>query len=284
MREVTLLGQNVNWWGRDLRGEERLGFADLLRTIDGIDGIERIRYTSPHPEDFRPEVIEAMAECASVCEHTHLPAQSGSTGVPWRVRRTYSREHYLRLVGDLRAAIPDLALTTDLIVGFPGETEGDFAQTISLVEEVGFDGAYTSVFSPRNGTEAAAMDAQVPEGVKRARIERLVETVQRVSAARNAARVGGSGTGARRGPQPPRRLAAQRQDPAQHDGCVLGNRRARRRGQRRSRSLARRRRRSGAVSTRSSQSDRVNVLALFGRRRRERPRWPPRSPIAFRRS
>ena len=192
VREVTLLGQNVNSWGRDLRGEERLCFADLLRTIDGIDGIERIRYTSPHPKDFRPEVIDAMAECASVCEHTHLPAQSGSTGVLKRMRRTYSRERYLRLVGDLRAAIPDLALTTDLIVGFPGETEGDFAQTISLVEEVGFDGAYTFVYSPRNGTEAAAMDAQVPEGVKRARIERLVETVQRVSAARNAARVGGS--------------------------------------------------------------------------------------------
>ena len=191
VREVTLLGQNVNSWGRDLHVEP-LGFAGLLRAIDDVDGIERIRFTSPHPKDFRPDVIEAMAECAAVCEHTHLPAQSGSTTVLKRMRRTYSRERYLRLVGDLRSAIGDLALTTDLIVGFPGETKDDFEQTVSLVEEVGFDGAYTFVYSPRSGTEAAAMDDQVPDEVKQERIERLVETVQRVAAARNATRVGGT--------------------------------------------------------------------------------------------
>ncbi len=191
VREVTLLGQNVNSWGRDLHVEP-LGFAGLLRAIDGVDGIERIRFTSPHPKDFRPDVIETMAECAAVCEHTHLPAQSGSTTVLKRMRRTYSRERYLRLVGDLRSAIGDLALTTDLIVGFPGETKDDFEQTVSLVEKVGFDGAYTFVYSPRSGTEAAAMDDQVPDEVKQERIERLVETVQRVAAARNATRVGGT--------------------------------------------------------------------------------------------
>jgi tRNA-2-methylthio-N6-dimethylallyladenosine synthase len=132
-----------------------------------------------------------MAECAAVCEHAHLPLQSGSSRVLKAMRRTYSRERYLRLVGELRAGIPDLALTTDIIVGFPGETESDFAETLEVVEEVGFDGAFTFVYSPRAGTEAAAMDEQVDEDVKRDRIERLVDVVQRVAAERNAARVGG---------------------------------------------------------------------------------------------
>src|SRR5579864_5618289 len=186
VREVTLLGQNVNSYGRDLG----TGFAELLRAVDAVDGIERIRFTSPHPKDFRANVIEAMAECAAVCEHAHLPLQSGSTRVLKDMRRTYSRERYLRLVGDMRAAIPDLALTTDLIVGFPGETEADFRETLSAVEEAGFDSAFTFVYSPRAGTEAAAMADQVPDDVKRDRIERLVDVVQRVAGERNAARVG----------------------------------------------------------------------------------------------
>jgi len=135
-------------------------------------------------------VIEAMAECAAVCEHAHLPLQSGSTRLLKTMRRTYSRERYLRLVDELRAGIPDLALTTDVIVGFPGETEDDFLETIGVVEEVGFDGAYTFVYSPRQGTEAAAMDDQVPEEIKHERIERLVEVVQRVAQRRNEQRVG----------------------------------------------------------------------------------------------
>jgi tRNA-2-methylthio-N6-dimethylallyladenosine synthase len=191
VKEVTLLGQNVNSWGRDLLPAVRTDFGELLRTVDGIQGIERIRFTSPHPKDFRPGVIAAMAECDAVCEHTHLPLQSGSTRVLKRMRRTYSRERFLRLVDDLRAAIPDLALTTDLIVGFPGETDDDFEQTISAVREIGFDGAYTFVYSPRSGTEAAAMPDQIPDAVKRERIERLVEVVQEVAARRNAERVGG---------------------------------------------------------------------------------------------
>jgi tRNA-2-methylthio-N6-dimethylallyladenosine synthase len=191
VREVTLLGQNVNSWGRDLAPDLRTEFGELLRACDAVEGIERIRFTSPHPKDFRRPVIEAMAECDAVCEHAHLPLQSGSSRILKAMRRTYDRERYLRLVGQLRSTIPDLAITTDLIVGFPGETQADFQQTVETVEEVGFDGAFTFVYSPRAGTEAAAMSAQVPEEVKRDRIERLIEVVQRVAAARNAARIGG---------------------------------------------------------------------------------------------
>ena len=189
VREVTLLGQNVNSYGRDLPPDTRVGFAELLRAVDAVEGIGRIRFTSPHPKDFRPDVIAAMADCAAVCEHAHLPLQSGSTAVLKRMRRTYSRERYLKLVAELRAAIPDLALTTDLIVGFPGETEDDFLQTLSAVQEVAYDGAFTFVFSPRSGTEAATMPDQVPEEVRRDRIERLIDAVQQTAASRNADRV-----------------------------------------------------------------------------------------------
>jgi tRNA-2-methylthio-N6-dimethylallyladenosine synthase len=183
---VTLLGQNVNSYGRDVGSS----FAELLRAVDAIEGIDRIRFTSPHPKDFRREVIAAMAESAAVCEHAHLPLQSGSSRVLKTMRRTYSRERYLRLVAELRTAIPDLALTTDIIVGFPGETDDEFLETLEVVEEVGFDGAFTFVYSPRAGTEAASMTDQVPEEVKRERIERLVGVVQRVAAERNSSRVG----------------------------------------------------------------------------------------------
>jgi tRNA-2-methylthio-N6-dimethylallyladenosine synthase len=191
VRELTLLGQNVNSWGRDLAPEIHTEFGELLRACDGVDGIERIRFTSPHPKDFRRPVIDAMAECAAVCEHAHLPLQSGSSRILKAMRRTYGRERYLRLVGELRESIPDLALTTDLIVGFPGETEDDFCETVEVVEEVGFDAAFTFVYSPRAGTEAAAREDQIPDEIKRDRIGRLIDVVQRVAAARNAERVGG---------------------------------------------------------------------------------------------
>jgi tRNA-2-methylthio-N6-dimethylallyladenosine synthase len=191
VRELTLLGQNVNSWGRDLLPGIHTEFGELLRACDAVDGIERIRFTSPHPKDFRRPVIEAMAECAAVCEHAHLPLQSGSSRILKAMRRTYGRERYLCLVDELRGAIHDLALTTDIIVGFPGETEADFRETLEVVEEVGFDGAFTFVYSPRQGTEAAAMPDQVPDEVKHERIERLVEVVQRVAHERNAGRVGG---------------------------------------------------------------------------------------------
>src|SRR4051812_44442683 len=190
VRELTLLGQNVNSWGRDLLPEIRTEFGELLRACDAVEGIERIRFTSPHPKDFRAPVIAAMAECAAVCEHAHLPLQSGSTRVLKAMRRTYSRERYLRLVDELRGAIPDLALTTDLIVGFPGETEAEFEETVSAVAQVGYEGAFTFLYSPRQGTEAAAMDGQLSEEVKRERIERLIEVVQRGAEARNRERVG----------------------------------------------------------------------------------------------
>jgi tRNA-2-methylthio-N6-dimethylallyladenosine synthase len=190
VREVTLLGQNVNSWGRDLVPDVRTEFGELLRSVDAVPGIERIRFTSPHPKDFRVPVIEAMAECAAVCEHTHLPLQSGSSRVLKRMRRTYGRERYLALVDRLRDAIPDLALTTDIIVGFPGETDEDFCETLEVVEEVRYDGAFTFVYSPRQGTEAAAMPDQIPDDVKRERIERLIEVVQRIAHERNEERVG----------------------------------------------------------------------------------------------
>jgi tRNA-2-methylthio-N6-dimethylallyladenosine synthase len=190
VREVTLLGQNVNSWGRDLRPDIATEFGELLRAVDSVPGIERIRFTSPHPKDFREPVIEAMAECAAVCEHTHLPLQSGSNGILKTMRRTYSRERYLALAEKMRAAIPDLALTTDIIVGFPGESESDFEQTLEVVEQVGFDGAYTFIYSPRHGTEAASLSNQVPDELKHERVERLIEVVQRVAAARNAQRIG----------------------------------------------------------------------------------------------
>jgi len=190
VREVTLLGQNVNSWGRDLLPELKTEFGELLRTLDGVEGIERIRFTSPHPKDFRDPVIAAMAECESVCEHIHLPLQSGSTRILKAMRRTYTRERYLALVDKLRSAIPDLALTTDVIVGFPGESDADFAQTLEVVQEVGYEGAFTFVFSPRSGTEAATMHDQVPEEVKAQRIEGLIEVVQEFAARRNAERIG----------------------------------------------------------------------------------------------
>jgi tRNA-2-methylthio-N6-dimethylallyladenosine synthase len=179
VREVTLLGQNVNSYGRDLPKDRRIGFADLLARVDAIDGVERIRYTSPHPKDTREEVIRAHAELPSVCEHIHLPLQSGSSAVLKRMRRTYNRQRYMDRVALIREHVPDCAITTDIIVGFPGESEVDFEETLEVVDEVGYDGAFTFIFSPRRGTEAADLDDQLPHAVKRERLERLVELVQR---------------------------------------------------------------------------------------------------------
>ena len=178
VREVTLLGQNVNSYGRDLRPERR-SFSELLRAVDAT-GIERVRYTSPHPKDMREDVVLAHAELASLCEHIHLPLQSGSTPILKAMRRTYSRERYLDRVALIREHVPDVALTTDIIVGFPGETEEDFAATLAVCEEVGYDGAFTFIYSPRRGTEAADLvDDFVPHEVSVERMERLVEVVQR---------------------------------------------------------------------------------------------------------
>jgi tRNA-2-methylthio-N6-dimethylallyladenosine synthase len=190
VRELTLLGQNVNSWGRDLPPADRRGFGELLRLLDAVPGIARIRYTSPHPKDMRDDVIAAHRECASVCEHVHLPLQSGSTRVLRAMRRTYSRERFVALAQRLRESVPGLALTTDVIVGFPGESEDEFAETLAVCEEVSFDHAFTFIYSPRRGTDAARMEEQVGEDVKRERLERLVEVVQRHAHARNQRLVG----------------------------------------------------------------------------------------------
>src|SRR6185312_1234450 len=179
VKEVTLLGQNVNSYGRDLPQDERIDFAALLALVDDVDGIERIRYTSPHPKDMRENVIAAHAELPALCEHIHLPLQSGSSRILKAMRRTYDRDRYMRRVELIREHVPDCAITTDIIVGFPGETEADFRETLEVVNDTGYDSAFTFVFSPRRGTEAVSLPEQVPHAVKRERMERLVELVQR---------------------------------------------------------------------------------------------------------
>ncbi len=183
--EVTLLGQTVNSYQ-----DGQHDFADLLRAVGRVDGIRRIRFTSPYPTDFTRRVIEAMATVPAVCEHVHLPVQSGSSDVLKRMGRRYDREQYLRVVDELRAAIPQIALTTDIIVGFPGETDSDYEQTESLVWEVGFDDAFTFKYSPRDATGALRLPNPVPADVAGSRLERLIDTVRAVARRRNVALVG----------------------------------------------------------------------------------------------
>jgi tRNA-2-methylthio-N6-dimethylallyladenosine synthase len=179
VREVTLLGQNVNSYGTRLRPQPRR-FAELLAAVDAIEGIDRIRYTSPHPAHMSEDVILAHANLESVCEHIHLPLQSGSSKILKTMRRTYNRARYMDRVALIREHVPDCALTTDIIVGFPGETEADFEETLEVAEEVGYDGAFTFIYSPRRGTEAATFTEDlVPHKVAVERMERLVEVVQR---------------------------------------------------------------------------------------------------------
>jgi tRNA-2-methylthio-N6-dimethylallyladenosine synthase len=191
VREVTLLGQNVNSYGRDLgSGQYSPRFADLLRALDAIDGLARIRYTSPHPKDLRSETIAAMAECDAVCEHLHLPLQSGSDRTLARMHRGYTAERYLARLAEARAAIPDLAVTTDIIVGFPGETDADFERTLEVVEVAEYDAAYTFVFSPRPGTEAATMhDDFIDPAVTKNRMQRLTTAVERHALVKHEARL-----------------------------------------------------------------------------------------------
>jgi tRNA-2-methylthio-N6-dimethylallyladenosine synthase len=193
VKEVTLLGQNVNAYGQDLRdgtGDAAPAFAELLRLVDGIDGLERTRFMTSHPKDLSDELVDAIATLPTVCEHVHLPAQSGSDDVLAAMRRGYTVERYADRVAALRGAVPDVALTTDLIVGFPGETEADFAATLALAEEVAFDAAFTFVYSPRAGTAAAALPLQIDEEVKRDRVRRLIAVTQRVGSERRARFVG----------------------------------------------------------------------------------------------
>jgi tRNA-2-methylthio-N6-dimethylallyladenosine synthase len=188
--EVTLLGQNVNSYGRDLTKRRPL-FAELLRAVGAVEGIRRVRYTSPHPKDLRPETIAAMAEVPAVCEHLHLPLQSGSDRVLAAMHRGYTAERYLARLADARTEVPDLAVTTDIIVGFPGETDDDFERTLEVAAAAEYDSAYTFLFSPRPGTEAFDMvDRFVPADIAAERFERLRIVVERSALAKHEARVG----------------------------------------------------------------------------------------------
>lgn len=187
-REVTLLGQNVNSYGRDLVAG--VDFADLLAMLDGVERLWRIRFTTSHPRDFSDKLIEAVARLPKVCEQIHLPAQAGSNRVLHRMNRGYSREYYLELVAKIRAAIPEAALSTDLMVGFPGETREDFADTLDLVRRVQYDQAFTFVYNPRRGTPAAGWPDQVPAGEKSARIQELIRVQKEIGLTRNRAEVG----------------------------------------------------------------------------------------------
>lgn len=177
--EVCLLGQNVNSYGKGLDGN--VTFASLLREIEKIDGLQRIRFMTPHPKDLSDEVIEVMANSKKICRHIHLPAQSGSSNILKKMNRNYTREDYLALVDKIKTAMPDISITTDLIVGFPGETEEDFEDTLSLVKEIGYSSAFTFQYSKRTGTPAATFEDQVPEEVMTERFNRLLETVKESS-------------------------------------------------------------------------------------------------------
>jgi tRNA-2-methylthio-N6-dimethylallyladenosine synthase len=177
VKEVMLLGQNVNSYGKGL--EEDIDFAKLLRRVNDIEGLERIRFMTSHPKDLSDELIEAMADCKKVCRHLHLPLQSGSSEILSKMNRHYSKEDYLALVDKIRDKMPDIALTTDIIVGFPGETEEDFLETMDVVDKVHYDSAFTFIYSKRTGTPAATMENQVPEDVIKDRFDRLLALVQK---------------------------------------------------------------------------------------------------------
>jgi tRNA-2-methylthio-N6-dimethylallyladenosine synthase len=183
--EITLLGQTVNSYH-----DGQHDFADLLRAAGAVEGLRRLRFTSPYPTDFTPQVIEAMADTPAVCEHVHLPVQSGSNPVLKRMLRRYTRERYLEVVGELRRAIPGITFSTDVIVGFPGETEADFEQTLSLISEADFDDAYTFKYSMREGTPAVRLRDRIPDEVASLRLGRLVEAVRIKVRRKNVARIG----------------------------------------------------------------------------------------------
>lgn len=177
--EVMLLGQNVNSYGKTL--EEPMTFARLLKEIEKIEGVERIRFMTSHPKDLSDELIEVMGQSKKICRHLHLPVQSGSSRILEKMNRRYTKEHYLELVKKIRAAVPDISLTTDIIVGFPGETEEDFQETLDVVRQVRYDSAFTFIYSKRTGTPAAVMENQVPEDVVKDRFDRLLAEVQKIA-------------------------------------------------------------------------------------------------------
>lgn len=186
VKEITLLGQNVNSYKGENDSGEVCDFTDLIYMINDIDGIERIRFMTSHPKDLSDKLIQAFADCDKLCNYIHLPVQSGSSNVLKRMNRRYDRERYLELVKKLREAVPDITISTDIIVGFPGETEEEFEETVSLVKEVGYDSAFTFLYSVRKGTPAAEYEDQIPEDIKHERFNRLVEAVNEESYRKNA--------------------------------------------------------------------------------------------------
>ena len=184
MVEVMLLGQNVNSYGKNL--EEPMTFAQLLQEIEKIEGLERIRFMTSHPKDLSDELIEVMKNSKKICRHLHLPLQSGSSEILKKMNRKYDKEQYLNLVERIRKAMPDISLTTDIIVGFPGETEEDFLETVDVVEKVRYDSAFTFIYSKRTGTPAAAMENQIPEDVVKDRFDRLLARVQEIGRSMSA--------------------------------------------------------------------------------------------------
>lgn len=182
-KEITLLGQNVNSYGKDL--DPKIDFADLLEKVNTIKGIERVRFMTSHPKDLSSKVIDTIVKCNNVCEHIHLPVQSGSSRLLKKMNRNYDREKYISLINDIKTKIPDVAITTDIIIGFPGESEEDFLETLSLIKEVQFDSAFTYIYSKRKGTPADEMLDQIPESVKHERFNRLMVVVNQACANRN---------------------------------------------------------------------------------------------------
>jgi tRNA-2-methylthio-N6-dimethylallyladenosine synthase len=215
--EVTLLGQNVNSYGRDLKieGRRRAVFADLLRRVDEVEGVERIRFTSPHPKDIKEDVVLAMAESAAVCEQLHLPLQSGSASILKAMHRGYTPARFLDKLRMAESIIPGLSTSTDVIVGFPGETDSDFQATLDLMAEARFDTAYMFVYSPRQGTPAATMEDQVEPGVASERFDRLVGLQREITLEKNSALIGTTLSVLAEGPS--------RKDPNMATGRTRGN-------------------------------------------------------------
>jgi len=189
-KEVTLLGQNVNSYGKTLEEDQRISFAQLLRQVNKIEGLERIRFMTSHPKDISDDVICAMRDCDKVCEFLHLPFQAGSSSLLKKMNRHYTKEDYLDIIEKAKREIPDLAFSTDIMIGFPGETDQDVEDTIDICEQVRYDSAFTFIYSKRRGTPAAKMLDQIPEDVKHERFERVLEVVNRISGEKNAEYMG----------------------------------------------------------------------------------------------
>jgi tRNA-2-methylthio-N6-dimethylallyladenosine synthase len=187
-KEITLLGQNVNSYGKTL--EEDIDFADLIRRVNQVEGVERIRFMTSHPKDISDRLIDAIAECEHACEHVHLPIQAGSNSLLKRMNRKYTKEHYMHTVQKLKEKVPGVTLSTDLIIGFPGETEEEFQETLDLIKKVEYESAFTFIYSLRKGTPAAEMDGHIEDALKHERFERLLKEINAIIKRKNVELIG----------------------------------------------------------------------------------------------